>query len=218
MVSATALGGVIGGKADEIVEAFSVGVDVFAVEEAVPEQDVGDAVQQCNVGAGLHRQMDVGHHRGLGDAWIGNDKRLSGAGAQTIAEDGMVVGDVGADEQNDVGGLHVGVSAGRPIRAEAQLVAGDGRSHAEGGVAVVVGGAKAELDEFAEGVELLSEELAGADYAKGLRSVLGLERGDLFDHDAEGLIPADRHERRAATSYAKERRGGAAGGVENVVF
>ena len=144
--------------------------DVVAVDEAFADEDVGDAVEQSDVRARFDGKVDVGHHGGLGDARVDDDERAwlcAGRGAiDAVAEDGVVVGDVGADEEDDVGVFHVGVGAGRAVGAEGELVAGDGGGHAEGGVAVVVAGAEAELNEFAEGVELLGEELAGADDAE----------------------------------------------------
>ena len=85
---------------------------------------------------------------------------------QALAQDGMVVGDVGADQQDHVGSLQILVGAGRAVAAEGELVAGDRAGHAERGVAVVVAGAEAELHQLAQGVELLRDQLAGADHAQ----------------------------------------------------
>jgi hypothetical protein len=103
----------------------------------------------------------------------------------------MVVGDVGTDEEDDVGVLHVGVGAGWAVGAEGELVAGDGGCHAEGGVAVVVAGAEAKLNEFAEGVALFGEELAGADDAEGLVAVALLNVAEASDHGVESFVPGD---------------------------
>ncbi len=110
---------------------------------------------------GFIGEMDVRHHRGLGDARIGDDRvSCPGFCVQPVAEDGVVVGDVRADQQDHVGRLHVGVGAGRAIGAEAKLVAGDGARHAERRVAVVVASAEAKLHELAERVELFGEQSA----------------------------------------------------------
>ena len=93
---------------------------------------------------------------------------------QALAEDRMVVGDVGADQQDHVGFRQVFVGAGRAVAAEGALVAGDGAGHAERGVAVVVAGAEAELHQLAERVELFGDQLAGADDAERVRAVLRL--------------------------------------------
>ena len=56
------------------------------------DQDVGDAVEQGQIGARPERQIQVSHHRGFGDARIRNDQRLVAIGLEVLAEDGVVVG------------------------------------------------------------------------------------------------------------------------------
>ncbi len=51
-------------------------VDVLALDQVVLDQDVRDAVEQCEVGARPERQEQVGHHRGLGDARVRDDQGL----------------------------------------------------------------------------------------------------------------------------------------------
>ena len=96
-------------------------VDIVAVDEAVADKDVSDAVDERNIAARLDGKMNVGHHGRLGDARIDHDQRAILVALQTLAEDRMVVCDVGADQQNHVGGLHVGVGAGRSIAAKRSL-------------------------------------------------------------------------------------------------
>ena len=81
----------------------------------------------------------------------------------------MVVGDVRADQQNDVGVFQVFVRSGRAIAAEGHLVTGDGARHAQRRVAVVVVGAEPELHQLAERVELFGDQLAGAEHAERFR-------------------------------------------------
>ncbi len=177
-----------------LCEAGGVLVDVGLVDEAVANEDVGDAVEQGDVAAGFDGEMEVGHHGGLGDARVSDDEGTSLVAFEAVAEDGVVVGDVGSDEEDDVGVLHVRVGAGRAVAAEGEFVSGDGGGHAEGGVAVVVAGAEAELDEFAEGVALFGEELAGANDTEGVFAVLGLYGAEFFDHGVEGFVPGDGYE------------------------
>ena len=66
--------------------------------------------------------------------------------------------------------LEILVGAGRAVAAERPLVAGDRGRHAQRGVAVVVARAEAELHQLAERVELLGDELAGADDADRTRA------------------------------------------------
>ena len=93
-------------------------------------------------------------------------------GGEALPENRMVVGDVRADQQDDVGALEILVRPGRAVAAERQLVAGDGRGHAQRRVAVVVARAEAELRQLAERVELLGDELSGADDPDRVAAVL----------------------------------------------
>ena len=156
----------------QLVEAGRVRGDVLAIDQIALDQDVDDAVEQREVGARLDRQVEVGQHRRLGDARIDDDQRARRVRLEALPEDRMVVGDVRADQQDDVGALEVLVRAGRTVAAEGPLVAGDGAGHAERRVAVVVARAEAELHQLAERVELLGDELPGADDADGVRAVL----------------------------------------------
>ena len=119
-----------------------------------------------------------------------HDERLRPVRLEALPENRMVVGDVRADQQDDVGALEVFVRAGRAVAAERQLVAGDRGRHAERRVAVVVARAEAELRELAERVELLGDELSGADDPDGVVAVLPLDAAKLRGHRADRLIPA----------------------------
>ena len=125
-------------------------------------------------------------------------------GSTTMRVRGLVPGDVRSRRWQRMGWLsamlapmrrmtsacfHIGVGAGWAIGAEGELVAGDGGGHAERGVAVVVASAEAELDEFAEGVELLGEELAGADDAEGFVAVALLDIAECVRPWCRGLRP-----------------------------
>jgi hypothetical protein len=127
----------------------------------------------------------------------------------------MVVGNVGADEKDDVGVFHIGIRAGRTVRTEGELVAGYCRGHAQRGIAVVVSSAKAKLYEFAKGVALLCEELTCTDYPERFIAVALLNVMYAGDHCAQGFIPRDWHENAV---FAEKRLAGATGRVEDVVF
>ncbi len=150
----------------QLVEPGGVRRDVIAIDQVVVNQDVRDAVEQRQIRARLERQMKIGHHRCLGDARVGHDQRLVPVRFQILAEDRMIVGKVGADQQHHIGNLHVFVIARRPVAAERELVTGDGRGHAERGVAVVVARAETKLHELAERVELFGDKLARAQHTE----------------------------------------------------
>ena len=99
---------------------------------------------------------------------------LLAIGFETLPENRMVVGDVRADQQDDVGAFEILVRARRAVAAERSLVAGHGGRHAQRRVAVVIPRAEAELRQLAERIELLGDELAGADDADGVVAVTPL--------------------------------------------
>src|SRR6185437_1857497 len=111
--------------------------------------------------------MDVGHHCCFGNARVDDDESTwlcSGRSTvNALAENRVVVCDIRADQNDDIGRFHIGVRAGWTVGSERQLVAGDSRGHAERGVAIMVASAEAKLDELAKCVELFSDELPGAD-------------------------------------------------------
>ena len=133
--------------------------------------------------------MKIGHHGRFGDARIDDDQQFRRVLLQALEEHRMVVGDVGADQDDHIGLLHILVSAGRPIAAERALVAGHGRRHAERGVATEILGTEAELHQFAERVELFGEQLAGADHAQRFGSVTLLHVAELGSHRRQRFRP-----------------------------
>jgi hypothetical protein len=137
--------------------------------------------------------MNVGHHRGLGDTWIDDDEfaRLGSGDRSTRWQRMGWLSSMLAPMWRMTSADSICVGAGWAVGAEGEVVAGDGGGHAEGCVAVVVAGAKAELDEFAEGIELFREKSAGADDAERLVAVALLNIEEAMDHGAEGFVPAD---------------------------
>jgi len=61
---------------DELCKVFeAVGVlgNVVVIDQAFAQEDVGDAIEQGDVGAGFYCEVNVGHHRGLGYARIDDE-------------------------------------------------------------------------------------------------------------------------------------------------
>ena len=135
--------------------------------------------------------MEVGQHGGLADPRVDDDQCLVAVGLETLPENRVVVGDVGADEQDDIGLFEILVRSRRPVRSERAFVAGHRRGHAERGVAVVVPCAETELHQLTEGVELLRDELPGTDDANRLAAIRRLYSPELAGHRLQRDIPAD---------------------------
>ena len=180
-------------------------LDVVVIDEIAFDDDVDQAVQQREVGARPDRQVQVGQHSRLGDARVDDDERGAGIGFEPAAENRMVVGDVRADQEDDIGALEIFVGAGRAVAAERALVAGDRRGHAQRGVAVVVARADPELHQLAERVELLGDELAGADDADGVAPVPRLHVAKRPGHRVERVRPAHASESTAVLHHREAR-------------
>ena len=100
------------------------------------QQQVAEAAEQGQVGAGTDRQVQVGGIAGGGGARVGGHQpqgvaQLALAFEQPLEEHRMALGGVGADQQHQGGGVEVVVAAGGAIGAEAAAVAGHGRTHAQ---------------------------------------------------------------------------------------
>jgi hypothetical protein len=108
-----------------------------------------------------------------------------------MAEDGVVVCDVSAYQEYDIGRLHVGIGSGRSIGTERELIASDGRRHAESRIAIVIACSKPELHKLAERIALFREKLAGTDNAEGIVPMPSLDITKAIDHCVESFIPGD---------------------------
>ena len=102
---------------------------------------------------------------------------------------------VGADEEQHVRLLEVGVGVGWGVETEALLV-GDVRSgHALARVRVPVEPAHAEFEERSEECHFLGADLAGAEKSDALRPVLIHDRLELDGKDLQRVIPVGGPER-----------------------
>jgi hypothetical protein len=91
-------------------------------------------------------------------------------------EDGVAVGHVGADDEEQVGVVEVPVGAGRPVRPQRQLVAGAGAGHAQPGVGLDLVGPQVSLGQFVRQVLGFQAHLPG--------DVQGDRVGAVLVHDA----------------------------------
>ena len=192
------LGRVLADRLSQRLETGRVALDVVAIDEVVLDHEVNEAVDEREIGARAHRQMEVGHHRRLRDPRIDDDERGAGIGAEAPAENRVVLRDVRADQQNDVGALEILVGSRRSVAAERALVALHRRGHAERGVAVVVRRAEAKLHQLAHGVELFGHQLTGADHADGAGAVARLHVAEARRHRRQRVVPGHALHRAAA--------------------
>jgi hypothetical protein len=176
----------------QVGKALGVRLHVLVVDQVLVDEDLEHPVEQGDVRPRANRQMEVGHHRRLRDPGVDHDHGGPVVVQHPRGEQRVVVGDVGPEEEDAVGGVEVGVGPRRAVAAEALLVAGHGARHAQGGVAVVVADAEAEPGQLAEGVELLGHQLPGGEDGDGVGTVLGQEPPELADGDTDRLVPGRR--------------------------
>ena len=105
-------------------------------------------------------------------------------------QNGVVVRDVRADKENDIGLGKILVASDRAVRTEGLLVAHDSGSHTERGVPVVVVGLEPELYELAQRVELFCQKLSRRDDGNCALAVFLLYAFEFVTDLCECLIPA----------------------------
>ena len=93
--------------------AFTVPID-----QVVADQNVRDAIEQREIRPGLERKMKIGHHRRFRDPGIRDDQSLILVCFEVLAENRVVIREIRADQEHDVGGLHVFVVTRRAIAAQ----------------------------------------------------------------------------------------------------
>ena len=95
----------------------------------------------------------------------------------------MVVGDVCADQKNNVRFGEVFVRPRRSIAAKRALVSRDGAGHAQCRVSIKILGSQTELDKLAQCVKLLGDKLAGTHYAERVTPIFFLNAAEFLRHD-----------------------------------
>lgn len=74
----------------ELLEALGVGGDVVAIDPALADQDMGQAVEEHEVGFGLDGQVQGRGHRRFRLPWIDHDDlRPMGIAADPVPENGV---------------------------------------------------------------------------------------------------------------------------------
>src|SRR5690606_34752946 len=167
------------------------------VGEAFGDDDVREAGQHRDVGAGLERQvvrrLDVGRADEVDPARVDHDQlgALAQAALHAAGEDRVGVGRVGADHHHHVG-VHDRIEvlrAGAGAERGLQAVAGRRVADARAGIDVV--GAEAGADQLLHEEGFLVGAAARGDTAEGAGAVLGLDLVQLVGGVGERLVPAD---------------------------
>ncbi|VFT12230.1 Uncharacterised protein [Pseudomonas aeruginosa] len=113
--------GVVAHQFLQVGETLGMLGDERTVDPVLPEQDMQDAVEQCDVGAGQQRQVQVGQLAGVGAPRVDHHDahlRPSGLGGfQATEQDRVGEGHVAAGDQHAIGAVEVFVAARRCVGA-----------------------------------------------------------------------------------------------------
>jgi hypothetical protein len=176
----------------ELLEAVGVGLDILGVVEVLGDDDVHHRIEQGHVAAGLEAQHVAGevlqrlaarvHHDEVGAA-LGGLLEIGG-------RDGMVLGRVGADDDDDVGILDRGERRGDGARADGLHQRGDGRGMAQPGAVVDIVAVEAGAHELLEQIGLLVGALGRAEAGEAAPAMGVADGLEALAGEIEGFLPA----------------------------
>ena len=129
----------------QCLKTSGVGIDEVSIDIAVLDHQVDQAVEQIHIAARSDRQIEVGKHRRLGLARIADNQFVIFVLVEMMPEDGVIVGDISADQKDRIGLAQTAIRSRRAVRAKALFVTGHRRTHTQRGIAVVIARAKAQL-------------------------------------------------------------------------
>ncbi len=142
--------------------------------------------------------MQIGERGGIGATRIDDDNFQIGAFLfcrfDAAKQNRVGIGGVGTGDEDQVGEIDIFVTRRRRIGAERELVASDGRGHAQARIGIDVVRADQTLGEFVEDIIVLGEQLPGNVKAYRIRAVL-------FDAIGKSL----REKRRVASQDSRWR-------------
>ncbi|OIQ79003.1 hypothetical protein GALL_392840 [mine drainage metagenome] len=172
-------------------------LDVVLRDQPFGDDDVGQRVEQRDVGSRAQLQVVGGVHVGAAHqvdaARVGDDQ--SRAGAQSLLqprrEHRVRVGRVGADDQDHVGVVDrlEGLRSGRSAEGLPQPVAGRRMAHARAGIDVVV--AESRAHQLLHQIGFLVGAARRGDAADRAAAVLGLDAAELRRGVGDRRLPAD---------------------------
>lgn len=202
-------------EASEVFKVLGVILNKFFIDPRLPNDAVGEGVEEGKVALGFDLQVLRCDLCGLGDAGIDDDDLgVPFVACEALVKDGVGDGEIGADEDDDVRFFEVGVAEGRSVETEGLLVGDDGGGHALAGISVAVFEAHSKLGEGSEEGHFFGRDLSGREKGDGIFSVGGLNLLELVGEDSGGKIPG-KFSGWLVAEFFKERGSGAFGRVEN---
>ncbi len=162
------------------------------VDLPVGQQQVGEAVEHGDVGAGTAGEVDVGDRGELSAPRVDHHQPCSASDQllQPGADDRMRLGGVGSHHQDAVGTVEVLEGSGTTGQAEGRDQAGRGRRMAEPGAVVDVVGPDHGPHHLLQQIVLLVRRPGRGDGGHRLRSVLVADAAEFATDHAQRLVPA----------------------------
>ena len=196
------------GKSGEI---FRPGGDELPVFQPLGDDDLHHAVQQRHVAAVGVAQVEIGMAGEADAAVVGDDQpRPPPGGVQDAAADeGMLLGGVGADDEDQVGLVDTGDGIGHRPRTEGLGEPDHRGGVAETGAMIDVVGAEYPPGKLHQQVILLVGRLCGGGEHQGVAAVPLLHPLQSPDHEIQRLVPGGGMKRAVPT----HQRNGQAVGV-----
>ena len=158
----------LGGKITDVlrqgVEPRDVGLDVLPVVEPLGDDHVQQRIEERDVGAGIELEHVGGVAlQGLAPGVHHDEGRLLGRLLEEGGGNRVVLGGIGADDDDDVGVVARGERGGHRTRADAFEQRRDRRRVAQPRTVIDVVGAEALADHLLDEVRLLVRALGGAE-------------------------------------------------------
>ena len=168
-----------------------MGLDVLPVVELLGDDHVEQRIEQRDVGAGLELQHVGGVALQRLAPWVHHDE---GRPLRRLLEegggDGMVLGGVGADHDDDVGVLARGERSGHRPRADALEERDDRRGMTQARAVIDVVGAEPLADQLLDEVRLLVGALGGTEAGERRPAVPVTNGGEPARGAVQRLLPA----------------------------
>jgi hypothetical protein len=176
----------------ELLEAVGVGLDILGVIELLGDDDVHHRVEQGHVAARLELQHVAGIALQRLAARVEHDEFRTALGGllEIGGSDGVVLGRVGADDDDDVGILHRGERRGNGARADGLHQGGDRRGMAQPGAVVDIVAVEAGAHELLEQVGFLVGALGRAEAGEAAPAVRVADALEPLRGEVEGFLPA----------------------------
>jgi hypothetical protein len=160
------------------------------------QEQPAQGIEQSDVAAGSHGQIDVGFPGGGGATRIHNNQRQVRSAfpgsANSIEGYRMALGHIAANDEDDVGVINILVATRRAIAAQTGAIPGYGSGHAQPTVRIGVIRAEISFEQFARQISRLRVELPTAVKRNRVRSESVQDIAQALRHIAQNLRPIRR--------------------------